>query len=123
MDKQAIYNKVRDHLLAQGKKSRVMTLNGVGTCQYRGPNDTSCAVGCLITDEAFRCASEASYVFNSLTVEDERVIAALADSGVDVDIDKDLGLLKSLQSIHDHHYVEDWSKALTDLAERAGLSP
>ncbi len=49
MTKQEIFDKVKAHLLAQGKRA----VNGDGNCMYRGMDGTKCAVGCLIPDELY----------------------------------------------------------------------
>ena len=48
---QADLNKMYDHLVKQGKKS-VNVHEGIG-CAYRGRGGTMCAVGCLISDQAY----------------------------------------------------------------------
>lgn len=48
MTKQEIYDTVCAHLAKQKVKSR-----NIEGCLYRGPNNTSCAVGCLITDAEY----------------------------------------------------------------------
>jgi len=49
MTKQEMFDKVLDHLRAQGKRSHE---KGKG-CLYRGPNGLRCAIGALIPDEAY----------------------------------------------------------------------
>ena len=44
-----IFETVKKHLMAQGMPS----MDENETCMYRGDNGTKCAVGCLITDEAY----------------------------------------------------------------------
>lgn len=44
---QEVFDFVTEHLLTQGKQSYQ------GSCLYRGPNRTACAVGCLLTDEEY----------------------------------------------------------------------
>lgn len=53
MTKQEIYDRVCAHLAQQKVQSRITDEDGVGKCLYRGPNGTSCAIGCLITDEEY----------------------------------------------------------------------
>jgi len=56
--KQAIFDYVGAFLFKQAVQSK----NGNGSCQYRGPNKTMCAVGCIIPDKFY------SSNFESLSV-------------------------------------------------------
>ena len=47
--KQELFDIVTKHVFAQGKPA----VNKLGSCSYRGENNTSCAMGCLITDEEY----------------------------------------------------------------------
>ena len=47
MTKQEVFNKVWDHIIAQGTPS----LDDRGYCLYRGPNGLKCAAGIFLTDE------------------------------------------------------------------------
>ena len=49
MTQQEIFDTVLAHLRKQGKAS----VSDMNLCQYRGPDGTSCAVGCLIPDELY----------------------------------------------------------------------
>lgn len=49
LSNQQIFDKVAVHLFTQGKQSE----NKSGTCLYRGRQNTSCAVGCLIPDSLY----------------------------------------------------------------------
>lgn len=53
IDKQEIFNKVFNHLVSQGKPSFRVKDAGVYWCAYRGNASEACAVGCLITDDAY----------------------------------------------------------------------
>lgn len=53
MNNQEVFDKVVEHLVAQGQPAR----EGF-KCFYRGPNGTKCAVGCLIPDELYDEAME-----------------------------------------------------------------
>ena len=79
-----IFDFVAAHLLRQGRRS----MNGHGTCVFRGRRGASCAVGCLIKDEfytpeldgdvyATRAAVAAS-LGQELTRSTGRVLVALA---------------------------------------------
>lgn len=92
---QQIFDKVVVHLHEQNEQSMNAESGG---CAYRGDNGLMCAVGCLITDEAFNPK------FNILSVRNDEVFKMLIASGVSVsyaDEDDTVLLLESLQEIHD----------------------
>ena len=115
MNRQEVFNKVRDHLLAQGEKSITGGPNA-RDCRYRGPNGLSCAVGCLIEDAAYSTKLE------GLLVWDSRMGFALQKSGIPVD-GQSLELLDDLQTVHDAYSPAHWAERLTELAHRQGLQP
>ena len=53
LSRQEMFDKVCQHLRTQKKRSFKSDFNesSQGTCVYRGPNGTKCAVGALIPDE------------------------------------------------------------------------
>ena len=111
LSKQEIFDKVCKHLLEQGCKS----MGNSQACLYRGSNGTQCAVGCLITDEAFKPE------LNSLPVHNSRVREMLCQSGIDGHDAELVHLLRELQSIHDEDEVEDWAENLEQFAIDNGL--
>jgi hypothetical protein len=115
MTQQEIFDKVTMHLLRQGKKSQSAGDNT--TCLYRGPDGTSCAVGCLIKDEFYFSSLE------NLGVDTTEVIEALRQSGVMGASFSSLGLLNDLQKLHDYANPSEWKEELSALAKRWGLSP
>lgn len=48
IDRQEIFDTVVNHLMTMPRQSAID-----GGCLYRGPDELSCAVGCLITDEEY----------------------------------------------------------------------
>jgi hypothetical protein len=46
---QQIFDRAWTHIVAQGKRA----VNDEGSCLYRGENGLRCAIGALITDEAY----------------------------------------------------------------------
>lgn len=62
MNAQEIFDTVIHHLLRQGVPSRRDS-----ACLYRGPNGTSCAVGCLIPDEMYNADMDRADMSNGLT--------------------------------------------------------
>ena len=88
-----IFNRVRDHLLKQGRRST----NDDGFCMYRAPNGDSCAVGCLILDEHHSILME-NHTVSSLITQ-----TALKRSGIEEDA---IPMLAELQTVHDS--TESW---------------
>lgn len=117
MNKHEVWEKVRDHLLKQGKVSRVSPED---ICAYRGEGGLSCAVGCLIADEHYNPKFEgiavAPYTETNhpelLTERDVLLREALRKSGIDVDDPGTLSLLRELQGIHDCKPVWQWEQEL-----------
>lgn len=91
MTKQEVFETVARHLFAQGRQA--MTLDA--GCMYRGPDDTKCAVGCLIPDEMYSPDME----FKAVAA----LVAGKDDLGYflpDVVLENQ-GLLTTLQGVHD----------------------
>ena len=99
---QEIYDKVKAHLLAQGRPAMFQ-----GSCVYRSPNGLKCAVGCLITDEAYDEDLEGVPVRCLLgcNEDDEETVAAyeqmLRQSGIDTSNKELVRMLSALQYAHD----------------------
>lgn len=94
-----IFEFVKNHLLTQNAVSTY----GI-TCQYRSRDGLKCAVGCLISDDAYNPC------FEGVGVNDS-VIHALEDSGV-VFHKHTLVLLENLQNLHDRIEPEQWADDL-----------
>ena len=105
MTLQEIFNRVSQHLLAQGEQS---TRRG-GGCAYRGDNGKACAVGCLIKDEAYKP------VIEGLSTERAEVRRALMASIGPVS-GKAFDLLSELQIVHDYTAPDGWPAALAEVA-------
>ena len=110
MTLQEIFNKVATHLLTQ----KVKSFGSDAGCLYRGPNGTSCAVGCLIKEEHY-----------DPEIEGEAAVAipvrlALSASGIPT-TDETLSLLSELQLLHDESQPEAWPTDLAELAQELGL--
>lgn len=111
MNRQEVCDKVALHLLTQNAQA----LDSAGICKYRGPGRTSCAVGCLIPDEAYAPDFEGNRVFDSRVRGGlEKVLGKLTQ--------EDLSFLVDLQDVHDSYKVESWPERLEDLARRFGLT-
>lgn len=116
---QEIFDIVAAHLLKQNARS-VRGPNDEGynpkQCMYRGKDGRMCAVGVLITDEAYDASIENRPVVNY------EVLRALVKSEV-LDTTNTLGsnidsLLSDLQSIHDMNAPASWKDSLRDLTAR-----
>jgi len=107
-----IFEKIKKHLLSQGKQSMKEELVGNG-CAYRGEDGLKCAIGCLIPDELY-----------SLEIERDIVdlrshykffwIPFIKHLGIE-DSDETIHFLSDLQRIHDHEKVEDWESSFDEL--------
>lgn len=113
MNKQEIFNKVRDHLVTQGVRSKDTN----GHCAYRGDYGRKCAIGCLIKDEQYKRSLEGWNVFNVDTHY------ALKVSGVVIEDDDDRIFLNGLQTIHDNQAPPEWSERLRIFAITHDLQP
>lgn len=119
MNAQEVFTKVATHLLTQGKKSEATMPDKHSECMYRGDGGASCAVGCLISDEAYDSKLESS------TEDNYCVRVALRQSGVDDEVfelvNDGYTLLKSLQLCHDKFEPSTWRFRLYVLARNFGL--
>src|SRR5690606_27316629 len=98
---------VEAHLVEQGCQARD---EGSPVCAYRGANGTSCAVGCLITDEHYDPAIEGS------SVNDVHVAAVEASLGRRLSYVA-IEVLRGLQYIHDSHLPNVWPDRVAVLRE------
>lgn len=93
MTNQEVFDTVVRHLKVQGKRSGVYKANPPWPekfyCLYRGPNNTSCAVGCLIPDDMYSPDLE------------NRPAGAAAINWILLELDISPGLASGLQRVHD----------------------
>lgn len=111
MKRQAIYNKVRDHLLKQGRAAK-FSCAGYLVCAYRGDDGTACAVGCLIP--AARYSPEMEGLSLQYLISGGRLPRVS---------ERTLALLQSLQSVHDTTQPYTWATELAHVARLHGLKP
>lgn len=132
MTLQEIYNKIKNHLLSQNERSLVC-VGEEYVCAYRSDSgNLRCAVGALVTDDAYDKRIENNPWFNPV------VVKALGESGVEVEAypntnnggfgswinaDPIRKLLDTAQNIHDSEEVELWQDHLESLASELGLEP
>jgi hypothetical protein len=120
---QEIFDTVLNHLRKQGVASAVLhdSVVGAWSCCYR-QGSLSCAVGCLIADEAYTPEMEGEAV----GVGDGEVLKALLKSGVNGYHDGDL--LTHLQIAHDSHMPKEeghsmlrWEESMQGIAQQHKL--
>jgi hypothetical protein len=116
---QEVFNKVKAHLLFQKQRSVCKperALPKEATCAYRGDGGLKCAVGCLISDEAYTPEIELNYSDSSIVRD------ALTKSGIEMTDTMRL-MIGRLQRIHDAAPVEHWEAHLNDVAKDYNLQP
>jgi hypothetical protein len=105
----ALFERVTEHLLRQGCRSvRPRPNRAEGFCAYRGKEGRMCAVGCLITDEAYNDELEGK-LSTHFAVQD-----ALVQSGVPKEVPV-FEMLWLLQRVHDHVAPEEWPQTFGSL--------
>tara|TARA_R110002073_G_scaffold220134_2_gene380317 strand:+ start:319 stop:729 length:411 start_codon:yes stop_codon:yes gene_type:complete len=95
MKQQAIFDKVAVHLFTQGVQSLIMKGSHESSCAYRGAEGKTCAIGCLISNSAYRVGMDSSEGI-SISGVIHKYGSILPDF-----ITKNCGLLNALQSVHD----------------------
>jgi hypothetical protein len=109
MTPQEIFDKVASHLLTQNKRSIKD-----GTCVYRGPDNTSCAVGCLIPDDIYVPEMEHKNVELLLKTFEHKLPKYFLENKA---------LLSELQECHDSFSTppEKWYDTLKSIAHEFDL--
>jgi hypothetical protein len=115
---QRIFDKVAMHLLEQGARAEDAGL----TCQYRGSNNTKCAVGCLIQKKHYDPKLEGKTIDESTKGGQAVRRAVCASLGVDRLPKDTVELLGDLQGVHDGEDVADWESELANVATKHGLN-
>lgn len=132
MSLQETFDWVARHLMTQGEKSTspASSPNNFG-CMYRTTSTDrilSCAIGCLIPDDAYDARAEGMSI-SDLTivsgrwtaVDDSEHLATMLDlSGIEASQSMH-ALLKDLQHVHDRCDVQWWSGVLRSVARQHGL--
>lgn len=104
MTRQETYDKVKKHLLCQGKKSVIN-----GNCKYRGQDGLKCAIGALIEDRDY-------------DPDWDNRIGGVRASLLPILKDLDTRMLDQLQYLHDNNEPCEWEAGLAKLAERYELN-
>lgn len=118
MTDQEIFDKVLNHLRAQGHRAT----NDAGKCVYRASNGDMCAVGCLIADGAYKADMEGGGVYRLLSKWPSALGLTIGPH--------DHKLLQDLQAAHDVHMprvgfdsptAADWECEMEEIARKYGL--
>lgn len=105
---QEIFNRVARHLLTQNARA---SQGEAGDCMYRTDDGLKCAVGCLITDDAY------SLELENLLVSRAPVREALEASGIVVEPNGPTHkILSDLQRVHDTVGTSNWPEELRSIA-------
>lgn len=118
MDRQRIYETVRAHLAAQGRRAVMIKEDGKPVCAYRTPDGLKCAIGCLIPDELYNTDMESRGAVSVL-----KLFPKVAQHLGVVDHD-DESFLLSLQCSHDYSFkggVDNLVAEIDEVAARNGL--
>lgn len=118
---QEIYDTVKAHLLAQGRKAQVK-VDGRYKCQYRASDGAACAIGCLIPPECYDPVIEGWGIATTGIRVEANIRKALECSGIPDDLATRY-LLAELQEIHDDTDPPDWHTNLEAFATKHGLRP
>lgn len=123
LSRQQVFDKVRDHLLRQGKRS-LGIYTPVGRLEpnekpypmYHGPDGLACAIGCLMAKEHYDPSVEGHTIMSWHPSAGPTVRGVLLSSGVDARDFPMFELLMDLQDTHDEYEPEDWEEHLRRVA-------
>jgi hypothetical protein len=115
MKAQELFDKVVSFMIKQGKPSYK-----AGTCMYRGPEGTKCAVGCVLTDHYYRTNMEEMGIDNLIK---KFILPKFIKNNKD--------LLRDLQNAHDSNafsygennknFIENFTYEVKGIAEDRNL--
>lgn len=125
INRQKIYNRIRKHLLTQGRKAGYWDCysddpeNKTFECQYRAYDPEAkkvlkCAIGCLIPFRNYDSTMEGTSIGNS------KVYTRIPPS-LGVKTEDDRRFLMKLQEIHDNCEPAEWPWNLSAFAKEHGL--
>ena len=114
MDRQSIYNRVRDHLLAQNQKAKGGCGYSVPLYRYQNKAGLKCAIGCLMP--AGHPALNAQGGVHAMLQQHPDL-----ERLWEVAVHEDINFLGYLQSIHDGCTPLEWPAKLREFAARQGL--
>lgn len=113
MDRQAVYDYVKAHLLKQNREARGPN----GVCAYRDAEGRKCAIGALIPDWAYKAEIEGEPVELIAWKHPEFSFV------LGVESEKDTYFLGALQRVHDAYAPKVWPIELGVVARQWGLKP
>lgn len=118
LSNQEVFDKVAIHLLTQGQKSAILSKEegGLDSCLYHSADGLKCAVGCLIPDNLYIEDMEGRLI-QDLFVQFPSIMEEIG-----LDKETHLGLLTSLQNIHDTCHELTWYVGLTQTAPAFDLN-
>jgi hypothetical protein len=130
---QEIFDHTLQHLRKQGVRSgKPSILSDTFLCQYRGPDNTSCAIGCHIPDEAYAAAAAHGVKLEGLNARHLPTSLLVASGLQDPDTHPGImhyELLISLQNAHDGRMplnkgasLQSWEAAMRHIAETYKLN-
>jgi len=109
MDRREVFDKVKVHLLAQGKPAYSFDDDGEPSgCMYHGNTGLKCAIGCLIPSMHYYPEIEHK------GVDSEPVRAILKDIGVPTD-ELSMAMYEELQETHDGVEPDNWAERLDEI--------
>ena len=112
MDRQAIYDKVKHHLLVAQPRP---ALSGEGGYNYQNLAGDRCAIGCLIPDGHPGLNSEFRV---------RGLLSSYPDLGQLWGVDTaDIEFLEYLQAVHDSYLPLGWEAELAYIAKKFRLNP
>jgi hypothetical protein len=112
---QEIFDTVVAHLRDQGVQCR-----NIFGCQYRGPDQTACAVGCLIPDSLYTFNIEGQNIYTLFN--SNKIPEFFTAFGITYGNDPKLNLLTKFQSIHDNIEPIQWESRFSSLATNYSLA-
>lgn len=114
---QHVFDFVVNHLLTQKEKSMCYhECTSEISCAYRGDNNLTCAIGCLISDLEYKEYIEGNFITGLARNYSNFNFLLSSDYG------RTYMLLQCLQDIHDGAEIEDWENKLKYLSIRFNLS-
>lgn len=117
MTAQEVFDKVATHLLTQNKRSLREEFGFVNGCAYRGDSNLKCAAGCLIPDEEYDEAMEGA----GIMVQAGRPCSLATSILIKRGYKDHLGLISTLQTVHDTTDPTEWGYELKRVASLTGL--
>lgn len=130
MTLQAIYDRVKTHLLTQMQQSRNEPEQGMtGKCMYRGVDGLKCAVGCLIPDALYspdldNAPAQSTSIHSFRPVQQVLVRAGVMPAeAVGSICHPYMRLLVDLQPVHDSVRPDQWYERLATVASDHHLVP